>query len=166
VTVRVRAAEAQDEAFILALNAACEPAVGPLSAGGLADFRREGASILVAEDAQAAACAFAVVLRPGLLYGSDNYAWFCERYQRHLYIDRVAVAAGARRAGTASALYRRALGECRRLGLERLTAEVNVDPPNPVSMRFHEAFGFERLCERPSRSGKRVAMLTRPLEGA
>ncbi len=47
---------------------------------------------------------------------------------------------------------------------ERITAEVNVEPPNPQSMRFHEAMGFRHLETRPSRSGKIVAMLERPLK--
>ena len=49
------------------------------------------------------------------------------------------------------------------LGEQRLTAEVNEDPPNPQSMAFHEKLGFRHLLSRMSRSGKVVAMLERPL---
>jgi hypothetical protein len=159
----VRAADLTDEAFILALNDASQPAVGPLSQTDMIAFRRAGAAIRVAHVAQAGPVGFAILLTPGTAYGSDNYAWFEQRFGRHLYIDRIAVAAAARRRGVASALYADAEAACRASGLERLTAEVNVDPPNPESLEFHAARGFVRLCERPSRSGKRVVMLERPL---
>ena len=47
---------------------------------------------------------------------------------------------------------------------ERVTAEVNEDPPNPESMAFHGKLGFRHLFSRKSpRLGKVVAMLERPL---
>jgi uncharacterized protein len=49
------------------------------------------------------------------------------------------------------------------LGEQRLTAEVNEKPPNPESMAFHAKLGFRHLQSRPSRHGKMVAMLERPL---
>ena len=69
----------------------------------------------------------------------------------------------ARGCGVGRALYEETLRLAAELGEERVTAEVNEDPPNPESMAFHAKLGFRQLESRMSGSGKRVAMLERPL---
>jgi predicted GNAT superfamily acetyltransferase len=160
--VAIRDATERDEDFILALNAACTPAVGPMDAAAFADLRGWAHRVLVAETGGARA-GFMILMRPGSAYQSDNYAWFCQRFPRHLYIDRVAVDASARGANVGRTLYDAAAKIARELGEERLTAEVNEQPPNPESMAFHERMGFNHLVSRASRAGKVVAMLERPL---
>ncbi len=160
--VTVRSAAAGDGEFILALNAACTPAVGDMSADDYAAISGWAHRVLIA-DVDGAAQGFIVLIRPGSAYPSDNYAWFEQRFGRHLYIDRIAVSAAARGRGVGQALYAEAASIAARDGDERLTAEVNEDPPNPASMAFHLAAGFRRLLSRRSRSGKVVAMLERPL---
>ena len=44
----------------------------------------------------------------------------------------------------------------------RLACEVNLEPPNEPSMRFHERHGFARVGEQPV-DGKIVAMLVKEL---
>jgi predicted GNAT superfamily acetyltransferase len=160
--VAIRDAAEGDEEFILALNAACTPAVGALDANGLAALRGWARRVLVAE-AGGARVGFIILLGPGTAYDSDNYAWFEQRFPSHLYIDRVAVDAAARGANVGRMLYDAAAKIARDLGEERLTAEVNEQPPNPESMAFHERMGFNHLVSRASRAGKVVAMLERPL---
>ena len=158
----IRDAAERDEDFILALNAACMPAVSKLT---LKDYRQIHAAayrVLLAE-VGGVRCGFLILIHPGAPYPSDNYAWFEARFSRHLYVDRIAIEAVARGAGVGQGLYNEALKIAARNGDERVTAEVNVEPPNPSSMRFHEAFGFRHLLSRPSREGKVVAMLERPL---
>ncbi len=107
---------------------------------------------------------FMILIRPGSAYPSDNYGWFEEKFGRQLYVDRVAVAASARGLGVGRVLYEEALRMAADLGEERVTAEVNEDPPNPESMAFHLKLGFRHLLSRTSpRLGKVVAMLERPL---
>lgn len=160
--VAIRDAAPGDEDFILALNAASTPAVGEMAAQSYRDIAAQAYRILIAE-AGGEPVGFLILIRPGSSYPSDNYGWFEEQFDRHLYIDRIAVSAFAQGQGVGRALYDEALKLAAELGEQRLTAEVNEDPPNPQSMAFHEKLGFRHLKSRMSRSGKVVAMLERPL---
>ncbi|MDZ4759575.1 MAG: GNAT family N-acetyltransferase [Alphaproteobacteria bacterium] len=158
----VRDAGTEDEDFILALNAACDPHVGMMDRSGFRSIAAAAHCVAVATSG-AKRQGFIILLRPGAAYDSDNYAWFEQRFDRHLYIDRVAVDASARGRGVGQALYAEALAIAVAHADERLTAEVNADPPNPASLAFHLANGFCPLLSRLSRSGKTVAMLERKL---
>ena len=160
--VVIRDAVPVDEGFILALNAASTPAVGEMPAQSYRDITAQAYRILIAE-AGGEPAGFLILIRPGSSYPSDNYGWFEEKFDRHLYIDRIAVSEFAKGRGVGRALYYEALKLAAELGEQRLTAEVNEDPPNPQSMAFHAKLGFRHLLSRMSRSGKVVAMLERPL---
>ncbi len=163
MTVTVRDAEARDEDFILALNAACTPAVGDMSAQDYRDIAGWAHRIVIAE-ADGVPVGFMILIRPGSAYPSDNYGWFEEQFPHQLYVDRIAVGRSARGLGVGRVLYDEALRMAADLGEERVTAEVNEDPPNPESMAFHFKLGFRHLLSRTSpRLGKVVAMLERPL---
>lgn len=105
-----------------------------------------------------------LALWPGAGYDSANYRWFSQHLEQFLYIDRVIVADAARGKGVGQALYkdieRFAVGKA-----EKIALEVNSLPPNPVSMRFHQASGFVPIGEQESEDGaKRVVMMTKTLQ--
>jgi predicted GNAT superfamily acetyltransferase len=160
--VLVRDAVESDGDFILALNAASTPAVAEMDAEDYRDIAGWAHRVLVAE-VDGERCGFLILIRPGSAYPSDNYAWFEAKFDHHLYIDRIAVSEAAKGRGVGRALYDEAARIAEKNGDRRLTCEVNVEPPNPQSMAFHERVGFRHLLSRPSRSGKVVAMLERPL---
>jgi len=162
VGVAIRDAALADEEFILALNAASTPAVGEMALPAYRDIAAQAYRVLIAE-AGGEPAGFLILIRPGSSYPSDNYGWFEEQFDHHLYIDRIAISERAKGQGVGRALYDEALKLAAELGEERLTAEVNEEPPNPQSMAFHEKLGFRHLLSRKSRSGKVVAMLERPL---
>jgi hypothetical protein len=54
-------------------------------------------------------------------------------------------------------MYDDAIEFARRQGVEIVTCEFDVDPPNEASRRFHERFGF-REVGRNSYNNKHVAM--------
>jgi len=78
-------------------------------------------------------------------YDGGHFLWFRGRPSRFLYIDRVVVAERWRRQGLARMLYEDLFKRAIRLGHSRVVCEVNVQPPNPVSDKFHEALGFEEI---------------------
>ncbi len=104
---------------------------------------------------------FVLCLRPGTPYGSPNYAWFSDNYPECLYVDRIAVAATRRSQRLGSLLYERVIA-CGDAGGWPVAAEVNLKPPNPGSMRFHERNGFVQVGSLDHPYGS-VAMVLRPI---
>jgi len=157
---RIRDVAPGDLDEVLRLNESVVPAVNSIDIRQMRWFASHAAYFRVAvRDSELGG--FLIGLRPGTDYASPNYRWFCERYDDFGYIDRVAVAAEARRHGLATRLYRdfeRSLPK----SVGRLTCEVNIEPPNESSMRFHAGFGFRRIGSQLIDNGsKRVALLTR-----
>ena len=103
---------------------------------------------------------FVLCLIPGTQYGSPNYAWFNSRYQRFLYVDRIAVAETHRNRGVGSRLYGRIAEEARRRHCP-IAAEVSVRPLNAGSMRFHARHGFEPVGTL-EHANQAVTMFLRP----
>ncbi len=159
----IRHFAADDAAQVLALNAACQPEVGPMDDTKLASFVEWAPYFRVVEVADRIV-GLLIGLDHTAPYGSPNYGWFVDHLDRFAYIDRVAIAAQQRGQGWGPALYHDFERWAAGAGLPRLCAEVNIVPPNPRSVRFHELFGFEALEEfQPTGSADyRVVMMSKP----
>src|ERR1700678_1240817 len=130
-----------DLRHMLALNNAHAAELGALTREALAHLVDVSFRTRVAD----AGDAFIIALEQGADYASPNYRWFGERFPRFAYIDRVVVAAGARKKGLGRAFYFDLMRAALRAGHDVLTCEVNSDPPNPVSDAFHSALGFQEI---------------------
>ncbi|MEO1493510.1 MAG: GNAT family N-acetyltransferase [Pseudomonadota bacterium] len=152
----VRAITEADLDWVLALNTAFETELSPLDRDGLARLVGVAAHTFAA-DPQAA---FLLVMDQDADYDSPNFLWHRARFERFLYVDRIAVSANHRRKGLAQALYAALFDAARADGHTHVVCEVNSDPPNPQSDAFHEALGFYRIGEEhlPDR-GKTVRYL-------
>jgi predicted GNAT superfamily acetyltransferase len=86
-----------------------------------------------------------------LAFGSDthhddvNFRWFAARYPSFMYVDRVVVSSRRQGIGVGSLLYRDLFAFARREGYDQVTCEIDADPPNPRSERFHDGFGFREV---------------------
>ncbi|MEM9027460.1 MAG: GNAT family N-acetyltransferase [Pseudomonadota bacterium] len=158
----VRPAQPDDLDALLTINEAAVPGVNSLTAAELRQLFDMALTTLVAHQGGKPA-GFVLCLSEGLNYASLNYAWISERYPQFAYIDRVAVASTARGTGLGRALYTAAFAH---LGKQRETVlcEVNLEPPNPGSIKFHAALGFNEMGQRwlPDRS-KGVVYLARDI---
>jgi len=154
----LRDATPADFPAILALNQASVAVLSPLDATRLAALHREAASHRVAV-ADGQVVAFLLAFREGTSYDSVNYRWFAARYPRFLYVDRVVVDAAARGQGLADRLYDDLLALARAQGLERVTCEIDVVPPNPASTRFHARRGFREVGRQAVQDGKKEVSL-------
>jgi len=97
-------------------------------------------------------------------YDSPNYLWFCERYPRFVYVDRVVVAPAARGRGHARRLYADLMERAAAAGHDVVVCEVNSDPPNPASDAFHASFGFAEVGRASIHDGsKTVRYLALPI---
>jgi predicted GNAT superfamily acetyltransferase len=158
----IRDVAAGDLDAVLELNEANVPEVGSVNLERMAWFASNAQYFRIVE-VDGRIGAFLVGLRPGTSYDSPNYGWFCERYEDFGYVDRVAVADHARRLGLGSRLYAD-FEQSLPPGTKFITCEVNIRPPNDVSMRYHETHGFEQVGTLESADGKKaVAMLAKPL---
>ena len=158
-----RASRPDDVDVLHAINEAGVPGVGALSRGRLAELIGSSAATLVAVDDGEQIAGFVLVMLEGLPYDSLNYRWVSARYERFAYVDRIAVAGAARGQGIGAALYGAVM--TRFSGVRPvLLAEVNLAPPNPGSLRFHERLGFRPVGERWEADGKKgVVYLERVL---
>lgn len=110
--------------------------------------------------------AILLVLQKGENYQSVNYRWFSGRYDHFAYVDRIIVAESARGEGLARQLYEALFDAAKAAGLERVCCEVNLEPPNPGSLTFHEKLGFKQVGEQNTEGGKKkVSLLIKELNG-
>lgn len=149
---------------VLALNASNVPEVGEMDAEKLADFTR-WAPFFEVVDVEGVIVGFLIGLTEGLPYRSPNYLWFSERHDSFAYVDRIAIDERQRGAGWGPAMYRSFEAWVKESGRHLLCAEVNTEPPNPRSLRFHDLFGFDMVAqvEPYGTSDYRVGMMEKRL---
>jgi predicted GNAT superfamily acetyltransferase len=139
------------------INEAAVPHVNSISLDRFRDFAGEAAYFRVAL-LDAGLAGYLVTFAPGARYDSVNFLWFQERYRDFIYIDRIAVAASARRHGVGSGLYRDFF-DFARLRTQLLACEVNTRPANAESMAFHESFGFRQVGAQETEGGAKAVSL-------
>ncbi len=147
------------------LNNDAVPAVGALDLPGLGRLVDESCMALAVDDPETvadAAAGFCLVLAPGADYASVNYAWFTERYDRFVYLDRIVIDPVAKGRGHGRMLY----DHVEQHALEHTDAEwflleVNLRPRNDASLAFHERLGFEEVGQQETPYGALVSMLAR-----
>jgi uncharacterized protein len=164
VDLTLRALVDGDRLAVTALNDAEVPRVGPLGPGGLEGLLAHADLAIVAERS-GEVVGFAVAIAPGADYGSRNYRFFEDRGTEHLYLDRIVVAAAARRQGIAGSLWDVVEEHARSTGRAELTCEVNVRPANPGSLAFHLGRGFIEVGRQDTGGGVTVALLAKPVTG-
>jgi predicted GNAT superfamily acetyltransferase len=165
----VRLCELQDIAVLHEINEAAVPGVGSVSRTAFDELVAQAAAVFVVgrrgtPGGLGRPFGFALCMTEGLAYSSLNYQWLAQRYDRFAYVDRVAVAPEGRGRGLGALLYDAVVAhfEGRR---PVLLAEVNLAPPNPGSVRFHERHGFAPIGERWSDGRQKgVVYMARPFD--
>ncbi|MEM8765859.1 MAG: GNAT family N-acetyltransferase [Pseudomonadota bacterium] len=158
-TLTIEAASREDYAAILALNEAAIPAVNQIDVGELRALHAQAACLLVARQGNTL-LGFLLVLDETADYESENYQYFRSHYEAFAYVDRIVVAAESRGLGLGGRLYDALDQELPEA--PRVACEVNVRPPNPGSLTFHERLGFKVVDEQDTGGGaKRVALMIR-----
>jgi predicted GNAT superfamily acetyltransferase len=150
VAVHVRDARPADHEAVLALNNGAVPHVNALDAAMLERLVGYAAHFRVAED-EIGIAGLVLCVPPGTDYWSANYAWFTARHAAEprgfLYLDRVVVAPRAVGQGIGRLLYTDLYTKMAGIW-PRIALEVNLRPPNPVSVAFHQRLGFREVGVR------------------
>lgn len=160
----IRDLAADDLDWLLSLNNAAVPHVNHLELARLADILELSCyARTVLHDGKPAGALIA--LWPGTGYASGHYRWFSERFANFLYIDRVMIDSTRRSGGLGQRIYADIERFARANDAGHIACEVNSQPPNPVSMRFHEAVGFRPVGELANDDGSKcVVLLTKALD--
>jgi len=88
-------------------------------------------------------------------------------HHQPFYIDRVVLSESLRGQGAGTALYEHVFDLARQAGRDGVTCEVNLQPPNPGSLRFHHRMGFVDVDTQATKGGAVVVQLLQaPLGGS
>ena len=154
----VRCAEPEDFVEILRLNEESVHFLSPMSREKLERMYKE-AELCKVVISQGEILAFCLAFREGADYDSVNYLWFASHYPSFLYVDRVVVDLKKQTTGLGSLLYEEVFRHARETGVRIVTAEIDIAPPNPVSLKFHEKFGFKEVGRQEVAGGTKVVSL-------
>ena len=143
---------AASEPALLALNNAHAVELSLLDAARLSLLLRQALYARRVGDIEA----FLLALDETAVYDSPNYLWFRQRYQRFVYVDRVAVAAWARGRGHARSLYADLFQRAIAAGHDTVLCEVNYAPPNPASDALHAGLGFVEVGKAAIHGGMKT----------
>ena len=143
----------------LVRNDANVPAVSPADGGTFARLLELSDVAFAAVSDEVTLVGFVLAMGPGLDYSSENYRWFETRGTDFLYVDRIVVADEAQNHGVGAALYRSVFEAALTRGASEVTCEVNVEPLNPGSLRFHARLGFAEVGRQATKGDTIVVSL-------
>lgn len=162
--LKIRPLQHDDKADVLRLNDAAAPAVFRLNVSALSGLMAISDLHLVAVSADGIVAAYALVFSKEQPYDGEEFLAFREAIaEPFLYVDQIAVDESARGSGIGKMLCQALASQGHGLGTAALCCEVNIVPPNPVSLAFHHSMGFIRIGEMATQDGRTVALLMREL---
>ncbi|BDZ43049.1 GNAT family acetyltransferase [Paraoerskovia sediminicola] len=147
--VVLRPARTTDLPRIVELNNASTPAVPHTGESEMAELVDSSTLTLVAAEPETdEPVGFVVAFDGDATFEAENFDWFAERDYSHYYVDRIVLGEGARDRGVGRKFYDEIFDEARRNGRKEVTCEVNIEPMNAGSLRFHGRLGFEDRGEQ------------------
>lgn len=152
--ITIRPATTQDMSFILDLNEVNVEVLSPMDEDRFTYFLGCSEMFQVAE-VDGAPAAFLIALREGIPdYASENYIWFSKQYPRFLYVDRIVIGEEFRGAGLGRRIYEGVFDHAAKTGVSLVTAEIDIEPYNEPSLKFHENMGFREVGQQVIRGGE------------
>jgi predicted GNAT superfamily acetyltransferase len=144
---------------VVEINNAGYPAVPHTTRAELEQLAKVCSLAWVVLDDAGEVAGFVMAVDPGADYDSENYRYFESHYRNHLYIDRVVLGDSLRGQGVGTTLYAQVFEHATQAGRDFVTCEVNLEPPNPGSLRFHHRQGFEDVSTQATKGGSVVVQL-------
>ena len=160
----VRNIEVADLPRVLEINNANTPGVSELTLSELETDIENCLHALAIDNEHGEVCAFCITFAPNAPDAGANHRWFAERYESFVYLDRIAIDSTYKNLGLGALLYQTV--EQLMIGSAEhslLCCEVNLEPPNPGSLRFHKRIGFSECGVESTAPGYVVTYLQKLL---
>jgi predicted GNAT superfamily acetyltransferase len=156
----VRNIVSTDVTRVLEINNANTPGVSELTMIELATDLKNSLHALVIDNEHGEVCAFCITFGPNTPDAGSNHQWFAERYKSFVYLDRIAIDSSHQNRGLGALLYQ-SVEQLMFNSAEHslLCCEVNLEPPNPGSLRFHKRIGFTEVGQHSPQQGYLVSLL-------
>ena len=152
--------EIADLPRVLEINNANTPGVSELTLSELETDIKNCLHALAIDNEHGEVCAFCITFAPDAPDAGTNHQWFAERYESFVYLDRIAIDSNHQNRGLGARLYQtveQQLLDAAEHSL--LCCEVNLEPPNPGSIRFHKRIGFTEVGQHSPQQGYVVSLL-------
>ncbi|MBX3449544.1 MAG: GNAT family N-acetyltransferase [Planctomycetaceae bacterium] len=130
-----------DWTSVVAMNAAEEAVLSPMSREGLARLVGWGGRLSVCR-AEGEVAAFVLRFPDDSSYDSPNYRWFADRLRRFTYIDRLVIGGAWRGQGLGKRSYEHFVRDARARQCHWLCCEIDLEPANPPSLALNDRMGF------------------------
>ena len=156
----VRNIEIADLARVLEINNANKPGVSELTLSELETDFKNCLHALAIDNEHGEVCAFCITFAPDAPDAGTNHRWFADRFESFVYLDRIAIDSAHQNLGLGALLYQAV--EQRMFDSAKhslLCCEVNLEPPNPGSLRFHKRIGFTEVGQHSPQQGYVVSLL-------
>ena len=162
----VRNIEIADVARVLEINNANTPGVSELTLSELETDIANCLHALAIDNEHGEVCAFCITFAPDAPDAGANHRWFADRFESFVYLDRIAIDPTYQNLGLGVLLYQSVEQQMIASAQHSLLCcEVNLEPPNPGSLRFHHRIGFTEVGQHSPQQNYRVSMLSKNLNG-
>ena len=160
----VRKIVSTDVTRVLEINNANAPGVSELTLSELETDMKNCLYALAIDNEHGEVCAFCITFDPNAPDAGDNHRWFAERYESFVYLDRIAIDSNHQNRGLGALLYQ-SVEQQMLCSAEHslLCCEVNLEPPNPGSLRFHQRIGFTEVGQHSPQKGYVVTLLQKSI---
>lgn len=145
--MQIRDLAPTDLSAVLRLNEAALPAVNSHDLDSLALLVSQADRSWVLDD-DGTLAGLLISFAPGAPYASRHYRWFQERFDEFRYVDRIIISPTHQHRGLGSKLYDALEQHAAAQDAKRLLCEVNLLPPNPQSIAFHDRSGWTMISDR------------------
>ena len=160
----VRNIESADLTRVLAINNANTPGVSELTLSELETDITNCLHALAIDNEHGEVCGFCITIAPDAPAAGVNHQWFAERYASFVYLDRIAIDPTYQNLGLGVLLYQSVEQQIIDSAQHSLLCcEVNLEPPNPGSLRFHHRIGFTEVGQHSPQQNYVVSMLSKNL---
>jgi hypothetical protein len=160
----VRNIEISDVARVLEINNANTPGVSELTMSELETDIKNCLHALAIDNEHGEVCAFCITFAPDAPDAGVNHQWFADRFESFVYLDRIAIDPTYQNLGLGALLYQSVEKQMIASAQHSLLCcEVNLEPPNPGSLRFHHRIGFAEVGQHSPQQDYLVSMLSKNL---